>query len=191
MTFPKQKERPGVNFLRRFILLSISTILVLGSTTPEALAARPPKRSASADLAISRITESADPVLFPSPEGVDYELTIVNLGPSSGSATLDIRLSGGYVYYVRSNACTLPSNTEVHCDLGLLPTGATTALSLRVHANDPGIESLTTVMTISGEVRGIQPDPDLTNNFKSESTTVVTEAWPSTPDLGCILFCSW
>lgn len=128
------------------------------------------------------------------PYEFDYELTFLNRGPSSGSGTVDIRLTGGWVRYViefvrssgtfvESTSCTFRSRVEVACPLQPLPSGEASRLWVRVHPNESTLESwaFSTEITISADLQVNQPDPDPTNNFRSESTTVVTK--PPLPPL--------
>ncbi|MFR9779544.1 hypothetical protein ACL02O_26235 [Micromonospora sp. MS34] len=124
----------------------------------------------AANLAVA-IGESADPT--PPGRPFTWTLTVTNHGPSPSAVQLthewSTTVSGGLALLsvgASQGGCQLPVTGRMECDLGLLPDGATTTVTVTLRPQGPG--------TVTGRTRAIgdEYDPDPTDNAVEETTTV-------------------
>src|SRR5579863_2821004 len=139
--------------------LGLSTTTGLGGINGIAIFGQP--ASGGADLAISMSAPSA------AARGtlLTYTITATNNGPlaASGVAITD-SLPGGLSASSLSGPCT--GTTTIVCTIGALASGASSAITISVTASAAG------TLTNAASVSGGQPDPNLSNNTASVSTTI-------------------
>jgi uncharacterized repeat protein (TIGR01451 family) len=117
----------------------------------------------SADLSIVA-TANPDPVMAGS--NVTYTLFIANLGPSDATGvTVTDALPAGVTFVSASTGCGSVSNL-VACDLGDLPSGVNTTVTIVASTSTEGI--IANAATITSAVF----DPNLTNNSWTVISTV-------------------
>lgn len=127
--------------------------------------------TAAADLAVA-VAESADPSGAGRP--LTYTIKVTNRGPSPASAVSladewSAALSGGVELLAVSTsqgACTVTASNRFGCDLGVLPGGATAAVTLLLRPRGVG------TLTNNASITAAEHDPDLANNVASESTLI-------------------
>jgi uncharacterized repeat protein (TIGR01451 family) len=121
-----------------------------------------------ADLAITK-TDSADPVDPGDP--LTYSLSVINDGPSDATGVTVVDSLPAGVTFVSSvpgaPTCSLAGST-LTCDLGALPAGGSSAVTINVTVNAGASGILVNTATVSGS----ETDPDPGNNSASASTAV-------------------
>ena len=116
-----------------------------------------------ADLRVVSKVDTADPVLLGST--FSYVVTVGNAGPANATGvTVTDTLPAG-LSFVSGAGCT-NVGPIVTCVVGALAAGSTAGISFIVNADAIG------TWTDTARVSGDQPDLDLSNNSKTESTTV-------------------
>lgn len=163
---------------RRIIVGLALTSLLLGILAPQASAAKPAGKpggntSPSADLSIT-ITDSPDPVLVGGE--VTYVMTISNAGPSSPFVSLRMHVEGDSHGTARSTQGSCYSESQISlsvedvttCDFGTLTRGQTVRVTATRRALSQG------TLRVSTDLWSSLPDPNISNNKATESTTVTT-----------------
>ncbi len=123
--------------------------------------------SQRADLSILK-TDMVDPII--AGEVIVYQIAVTNHGPSDAQTVVvtdSVPLSTTFVS--APPACT-ESGGLVTCQLGTLPAGESTSVSLRVRV-DEDVPDPTTIENTAG-VESATPDLDDGNNSDDEQTTV-------------------
>jgi uncharacterized repeat protein (TIGR01451 family) len=103
-----------------------------------------------------------------------YRLEVGNLGDQNATDVVltDNMVGGGAI--VGATAGCVPGTTSVGCNLGTLPPGASTTITVEVQAG-PSVITLTNTANITGT---IAEDPGtLANNVSQVLTQVVNESW--------------
>lgn len=121
-----------------------------------------------ADLSLTK-HDHADPIISVDP--LIYTLTVTNAGPTDATnVTIVDTLPASTVFdsTASSQGICFETNGVVTCNLGTLPAGTSTDVTITVFATVMG--TITNTATVSSD----QDDPDLSNNSASEDTFVVT-----------------
>ena len=157
---------------RRSISLAVMTALLVGAMGHQALAANPKSGPGltpqpSADVSIVGITESSDPAMLALE--LKYTIVVRNEGPSVGSVRLDATLDGAN--HMRSSSTSTqgscgPELRSIACALGELAPGASATITVTTRPTGLG------TLTLSAVAWSGLPDPNTSNNSKSEWTTV-------------------
>ena len=118
---------------------------------------------AVADLRVVSKTDSADPVLHG--DSFQYTIAVMNAGPSNATGVVVSDTLPAGLSFVSGAGCSA-AGSLVTCPVGALASGSTASVTFTVKATSAGVK----VDTAS--VAGDQSDPDMSNNTKTESTTV-------------------
>ena len=128
-----------------------------------------------ADLQVS-ITDSPDPVILGN--NVTYTIVVTNNGPNTATGVIltDNLPPDATLLFVAPGQgfCSLSSGA-VTCNLGSLPTGHSTTITVVVTPMTTGTITTTAIVT------GNEPDTNLTNNAASASTLVIAPTGVPTP----------
>ncbi len=116
-----------------------------------------------ADLRVVSKVDTADPVLLGST--FSYVITVGNAGPANATGVVVTDTLPAGLSFVSGAGCSAVGPV-VTCTVGALASGSTAGVSFIVNADAIG------TWTDTASVSGGQPDLDLSNNSKSESTTV-------------------
>lgn len=129
--------------------------------------------AASADLAVDT-TDSADPV-FVDAELV-YTVAVTNAGPDAANGVELVDTLPGQLDFVSSNPSqgSCKGSKKVTCDLGMIASGATATLVIRVTPKRAG------QLVNSATVTAVEPDPLSANNTDTETTTAAEPPPPPT-----------
>ncbi len=124
---------------------------------------------AVADLAIKK-TANAD--IFNPSSIVKYTITVVNLGPSDALnvAVTDSLPSNKHVEYQFDTAGCTQASLILTCNLGTLPTRASTSFNLYLTVTDKATSG---IVTNSASVSSTTSDLDLTNNSAAKTIAIV------------------
>ena len=144
------------------------------NTATEPTAVTPPTLT-NADLSITK-TPSASPVLA----GTDltYTLTIHNAGPADAVNTVVSDPLPSGTTFVSATGGGVASGGTVTWNLGMVATGATTAVTVTVHVDIARTLDLSNTATVTSDTS----DPDGSNNAAT-AVTPVTPAVGATADL--------
>jgi uncharacterized repeat protein (TIGR01451 family) len=122
--------------------------------------------SSSADLAVSQTT-SPDPVA--PGQGLNYAITVTNLGPSTAYAVMVTNtISGNLIFLSSSPGCFYSSLGNLRCDAGTLASGSSTNFNFVVVPET--IEAVTNLI----QAASVTPDPNPTNNTSVAVSTIAT-----------------
>jgi uncharacterized repeat protein (TIGR01451 family) len=119
-----------------------------------------------ADVAI---TKTGSPASVTVGQNVTYTVTVTNNGPTNASGVVVTDTLGAGLTLVSATGCT-QAGAVLTCALGTIPVNGSQAITI--------IATTTLVGTVtnSASVAATQPDPDLTNNQASATTSVAQVA---------------
>jgi uncharacterized repeat protein (TIGR01451 family) len=126
----------------------------------------PPPEPADVSVSISASSSS-----LAVGQELTYTVTARNSGPGSASQVILTDTLPGTVAYVSSStgAFSVPAGGDVRVDLGTLNKGASSSITIVVRPTALAVGTITD----SARVQNIEPDPVLSNNTATSSTTVV------------------
>jgi hypothetical protein len=125
----------------------------------------------SADLALT-VTDDPDPVWLSL--RLRYTTVVVNNGPATATGiVLSATLPFNQVHSFGSSqgSCTVSGNTAT-CNLGSLAPGSIATMTVDSF-NFPLPTFPSSTLTFSAQVTAVEPDPNLSNNLRFESTVVL------------------
>lgn len=155
---------------------TISNTAVVGSSVVDPVPANnsdtePTTINTSADLAITK-SDNPDPVV--AGRTLTYTLSVVNNGPSDAvSVVVTDSLPAGVTWVSTTPSVgSCSGTTNISCNLGTMVRNATATITVVVTVDSATTGTLVNTTGVTSST----PDPDSSNNFDSEPTTINTSA---------------